>query len=117
VQNVSTVRSAGDVKVDLVLPGRSVVRELGAVEAGQVKEAEMSVSGLDPLELIKGIDAGIQVTMNDRFMSNGKLKFVSADAKRELASYFDQLIKGRGLIPANMQLEDRNRGSKKNDCR
>jgi hypothetical protein len=113
VQNVSTVRSTGDVKVDLVLPGRSVVQELGTVDAGQMKEAEMSVSGFDPLELIKGIDAGVQVTMNDRFMSDGKLTFVSADAKRELASYFDQLIKGQGLIPANVQREGRTAEVKK----
>ncbi len=107
VQNISTLRSTGDAKVDLVLPDRTLSRALGAFEAGQIKEAEMSLSGLDPFELIKGIDAGIQVTMNDRLMSDGKLKFIPADVKLELAAYFDQLTKGKGIVPASLPLEDR----------
>jgi hypothetical protein len=107
VQNVSTHRSTGDVKVHLVLPGKSMAQLIGIVEAGQIKDAEIRISGLDPLELIKGLDAGIQVTMNDRFISDDRLKLISADVKLELAGYFDQLIKGQGLVPANTQLGNR----------
>jgi hypothetical protein len=107
VQNITTLRSAGNVKVALALHGKTLERILGMAEAGQIKEAEFDISALDPLDLIKGIDAQIQVTMGDRFMSDGRLKLISADVKLELAAYFDQLIKGQGLVPSTIRLEDR----------
>ncbi len=113
VHNISTLRSSGDVKVELILPGKTLARALGTFEAGQIKETDMYLSGLDPLELIKGIDARIQITMKDRFMSDGKLKFIPVDVKLELAAYFDQLIKGQGLVPAPFRSEDRIREVKK----
>jgi hypothetical protein len=106
-QNISTRRSTGNVKVQLVLSGKTLAKELGAVEAGQFKETEIAVSGMDPFELIKGIDTVIQVTMNDRFMSDSQFKLIPPDPKLELAFYFDQLIKGRGLVPENLPVEDR----------
>jgi hypothetical protein len=107
VQNITTLRSAGNVKVDLVLQGKTLERMLGMAEAGQIKETEFEISGLDPLDLIKGIDAQIRVTMDDRFMSDGRLRLISADVKFELAAYFDQLNKGQGLVPSALRLEDR----------
>jgi hypothetical protein len=62
---------------------------------------------MDPFELIKGIDTDIQITMNDRFMSDSQFKLIPSDAKLELASYFDQLIKGRAIVPENLPMEDR----------
>lgn len=107
VQNISTRRSSGNVKVQLVFSGKILAKELGAVEAGQFKETEMAISGMDPFELIKGIDTVIQITMNDRFMSDSQFKLIPPDAKLELASYFDQLIKGRAIVPENLPVEDR----------
>jgi flagellar biosynthesis/type III secretory pathway protein FliH len=107
VQNITTRRSAGAINVELVLPGKSITQELGSMEAGQIKEAELSIAGLDPLPLIKGIDAGIQVAMGNRFMSDGKIKLLPEDPKLALAGYFDQIIKGQGLVPANIALGDR----------
>jgi hypothetical protein len=107
VQNISTLRSPGEVKVSLILPEKSQEKVLGLVDAGQFKETEITLTGMDPFALIKGIDTEIQVSMKSRLMSDNRSKLIPADVKLELASYFDQLIKGRGLVPVNLQAEDR----------
>jgi flagellar biosynthesis/type III secretory pathway protein FliH len=107
VQNISTRRSTGNVKVQLIFSGKTHAKDLGMVEAGQFKETDIAISGVDPFELIKGIDTGIEITMNDRLMSDSQFKLIPPDTKLELASYFDQLIKGRGWVPENLPVEDR----------
>lgn len=107
VQNISTLPGAGEVQVNLILPDRQHARKLGRLDPGQVREAEIALSELDPLQLIQGMMARIQVTMDDRFMSDSSFKLLPPDTKLALAAYFDQLIKGRGLVPAAVPLEDR----------
>jgi hypothetical protein len=107
VQNISSLPSTGKITVTLILLSKNTTQELEPIEAGRIKETDMNLAGLDPLELIKGIPARIQVTLNNRFMSDGQLLFASADPKLELTIYFDQLIKGQGRVPESIRLEDR----------
>lgn len=107
--NVSTVRTPGNVQVTLKLNNRDVMTQnLGNIDAGNSPQSVLTFSNIDPLELIRrNVNALITVSMNGSILDQAGVELTVDDPELELARYFTQVANGRGLVPAGVSRENR----------
>lgn len=106
--NLSTVRSAGLVTVNLTIGNVTATGSAGSLAGHEGKTVTLNIAGLDPLTLItSGVTGNFQLMMNDRLQESGSLIVRSDNVGADLVRYFDQLATGHGTIGSAASLDAR----------
>ena len=106
--NLSTVKSAGAVTVNLAIGNVSVTGSAASLAGHEAKTVTLNIAGLDPLTLITtGLTGNFQLMMNNQLQESGRLVVKSENTAANLVRYFDQLATGRGVIGSAASLDAR----------
>jgi hypothetical protein len=106
--NLSTVKSAGTVSVNLAIGNVAVTVSAASLAGHESKTVMLNIAGLDPLTLItSGLTGNLQLMMNNQLQESGRLVVKSDNAAADLVRYFDQLVTGHGAIGSAASLDAR----------
>lgn len=103
-RNVSTERSAGQIIIQAETSTRgrmkTATKVMGFINPGDTVEQVLELSGVDPLDLIKGSQTiVVTAVMNDAVMDTKLIQPVSRDTRLDLARYFNKLANDQGFVP------------------
>ncbi len=108
VRNMSTI-AAPEVAVMLTLNGQNIQEiKIGTIASMSPASVSLQAAGIDPLDIISGrMTAKIVASKQDRAMDEETLQVKVASQNDEMTLYFDKLVNGKGLVPANTDRETR----------